>query len=172
MQAMKLINKERPIRRSESTPPIASAQGERPEARQRTCISNLHRRSVSKGARAYGAPSAAGLAWAEVDRRTTRDASSRDVLNGIQPVRDCIGKAAACTRFGGSRELQTDIDSDSDNHTGHDDTSADQTQQQSGQSMVGDALLSSVAGSRATEAAAPSASGRQIIDTPTEEPSS
>ena len=172
MQAVKSINKERAIRRAESTPPIASAQGKRPEARQWTCINKLHWRSVSKGARAYRAPSVAGIAWSEVIRRTTRDASSHEVLDDIHPVRDSIGEAAACTRFGGSRDIQTDIYIDSDDHIDYDDTYADQTQHWSGQSMVGDALLSSVAGSRATEAAAPSASGRQIIDTPTEEPSS
>jgi hypothetical protein len=109
MQAKTPINKERPTRRAESPSPIASAQGERPEARQWTCISKLHWRSVSKGARAYRALSAAGVAWSEVVYRTTRDTSSHEVLDDIHPVRDHIGEAAACTRFGGSRDIQTDI---------------------------------------------------------------
>ena len=125
---------------------------------------------MSKGAYAYRAPSVAGIAWSEVIRRTTRDASSHEVLDDIHPVRDSIGEAAACTRFGGSRDIQTDIYIDSDDHINYDDTSADQTQQWSGQSMVGDALLSSVAGSRATVSAAPSANRRQNINTHTEEP--
>ena len=137
MQALNLMNKGRPLRRTESTSPSASAQGERPEARQWTCINKLHWRSVSKGARAYRAPSVAGIAWSEVIRRTTRDASSHEVLDDIHPVRDSIGEAAACTRFGGSRDIQTDIYIDSDDHIDYDDTYADQTQQWSEQSMVG-----------------------------------
>jgi hypothetical protein len=120
---------------------------------------------VSKGARAYRAPSVAGIAWAELIRRTTRDASSHEVLDDIHPVRDSIGEAAARTRFGGSRDIQTDIYIDSDDHIDYDDTYADQTQQWNAQSMVEDALLSSVAGSRATESAAPSANRRQVINT-------
>ena len=90
-----------------------------------------HWRRVSKGARACRAPSAAGISWSEVVRRTTPDVSNREMLDDIDPVLDNIGEAAACNRFGGSRDIQTDIYVDSS------DTYAEQSQQWSDQNSHG-----------------------------------
>ena len=114
--------------------------------REWTCISKMHWRSVSKSARAYRAPSAAGISWLEVGRRTTRDVSSHAILDDIHPVRDSIGEAIACAELGGSHDIQTDMYIDSSSYTDYEDTYADQTQQWDEHSIVGDALLSSVAG--------------------------
>ena len=61
------------------------------------------------GARAYRSPTAAGIQWAEVVRRVTRESPSGKVLDDIHPCRDGISESAACMRFGGSRDIRTDV---------------------------------------------------------------
>ena len=61
------------------------------------------------GARAYRSPTAAGIQWAEVVRRVTRESPSGTVLDDIYPCRDGISESAACVRFGGSRDICTEV---------------------------------------------------------------
>ena len=84
-------------------------EGERPEAKQWQCIRPGHWRSTSYGARAYRSPKAAGVQWSEVIRRTTRMLPDNSIIDDIHPQRDGIEEAAACTRIGGSKDIQTDV---------------------------------------------------------------
>jgi hypothetical protein len=86
-----------------------SSVGEPPEAKQWRCIRGGHWQSISKGARAYRSPRAAGIPWSEVARRVTSDMQTQEVIDDIYPSRDGLQEAAMCMHIGGSRDIRTDI---------------------------------------------------------------
>ena len=63
----------------------------------------------SLGARAYRSPSTAGIRWSEVGRRITRKLPSLELMQDIWPSRDNISEEAACSRFGGSSDIETEV---------------------------------------------------------------
>ena len=81
----------------------------RPEAAQWECVDSVHWTCASKGARAFRSPAHAGVDWGEVERRVTVEVPSLLVIDDIRPRRDGISEASACTSFGGSRDIRTDI---------------------------------------------------------------
>ena len=54
-------------------------------------------------------PSAAGIAWTEVEARITIELPRRHVIDEVCQFLDGCTETAACGRLGGSRDIQTDV---------------------------------------------------------------
>ena len=64
---------------------------------------------MSLGARAFRAPSVAGIQWNEVMRRVTRALPGPEIIEDVYPHRDRLTETECCAAFGGSRDIQTDV---------------------------------------------------------------